>query len=104
MKTIDEDIRSGNLKPVSYTHLELDVTYDDTLYQLDLEYFDTILASFSIDAEQVSEQHIVNNFREGRTLSAILDTDTLWQLDGYDYGLMQMPELSDCLLYTSRCV
>ncbi len=76
---------------------ELDVTYDDTLYQLDLEYFDTILASFSIDEEQVSEQHIVNNFREGRTLSAILDTDTLWQLDGYDYGLMQMPELSDTL-------
>ncbi len=55
---------------------ELDITYDDTLYQQDLEYFDTILASFSIDAEQVSEQHIVNNFREGRTLSAILDTDT----------------------------
>lgn len=76
---------------------ELDVTYDDTLYQQDLEYFDTILASFSIDADQVSEQHIVNNFREGRTLSAILDTDTLWQLDGYDYGLMQMPELSDTL-------
>ena len=64
---------------------ELDITYD------------TILASFSIDADQVSEQHIVNNFREGRTLSAILDTDTLWQLDGYDYGLMQMPELSDTL-------
>ena len=76
---------------------ELDITYDDTLYQQDLEYFDTILASFSIDAEQVSEQHIVNNFREGRTLSAILDTDTLWQLNGYDYGLMQMPELSDTL-------
>lgn len=76
---------------------ELNVTYDDTLYQQDLEYFDTILASFSIDADQVSEQHIVNNFREGRTLSAILDTDTLWQLDGYDYGLMQMPELSDTL-------
>lgn len=76
---------------------ELDITYDDTLYQQDLEYFDTILASFSIDADQVSEQHIVNNFREGRTLSAILDTDTLWQLDGYDYGLMQMPELSDTL-------
>ena len=76
---------------------ELDITYDDTLYQQDLEYFDTILASFSIDAEQVSEQHIVNNFREGRTLSAILDTATLWQLNGYDYGLMQMPELSDTL-------
>lgn len=44
---------------------ELDITYDDTLYQQDLEYFDTILASFSIDADQVSEQHIVNNFRKG---------------------------------------
>ena len=27
---------------------ELDVTYDDTLYQQDLEYFDTILASFPL--------------------------------------------------------
>ena len=26
---------------------ELDITYDDTLYQQDLGYFDTILASFS---------------------------------------------------------
>lgn len=73
------------------------VVYDEELYQQDLEYFDGILASFSVDATTVSEDGIVENFLAGRTLSAIIDTDSLYKLDGYDYSIMLMPNLNDTL-------
>ena len=73
------------------------VVYDEELYQQDLEYFDGILASFSVDATTVSEDEIIKNFRLGRTLSAIIDTDSLYQLDDYEYSIMLMPNLNDTL-------
>lgn len=73
----------------------LEVSYDEALYQKDLEYFEGILTSFSVDAEKVSEESIIANFRSGRTLSAILDTNSLHKLEGYSYSLMRMPELNE---------
>lgn len=73
----------------------MEVRYDEELYQRDLEYFETILASFSLDTETVTEQSIIDNFRAGRTLSAIVDTDFLYRLDGYSYALMQIPDLNE---------
>lgn len=75
----------------------MQVLYNEELYQQDLEYFETILGSFSVDTENVSEQSIIDNFLAGRTLSAIIDTDFLWQLDGYNYSLMRIPDLSETL-------
>lgn len=75
----------------------MNVVYDEELYQQDLEYFETILASFSVDAGAVSEDEIVANFLEGRTLSAIIDTDSLHKLEGYSYALMKMPDLNETL-------
>lgn len=80
----------------------MNVIYNEELYQQDLEYFDTILASFSVDAEQVSEQHIIENFLAGRTLSAIIDTDSLYKLENYHYELMKMPNLNETL-QTATC-
>lgn len=75
----------------------MNVIYNEDLYQQDLEYFDTILASFSVDADTVSEKRIIENFLAGRTLSAIIDTDSLYKLDGYRYELVQMPNLNETL-------
>lgn len=75
----------------------MNVIYNEEMYQQDLEYFDTILASFSVDADTVSEEHIIGNFLAGRTLSAIIDTDTLSRLEGCRYELMQMPNLNENL-------
>lgn len=75
----------------------MNVVYDEELYQQDLEYFDGILASFSVDAATVSEDEIIENFLAGRTLSAIIDTDSLYRLEDYDYSIMQMPNLNDTL-------
>lgn len=73
----------------------LNVNYDEELYQKDLEYFEGILESFSVDAEKVSEESIVENFRSGRTLSAIIDTNSLYKLSDYGYSLMKMPDLNE---------
>ena len=75
----------------------MQVRYDEELYQQDLEYFETILGSFSVDTENVSEQGIIDNFLAGRTLCAIIDTNFLWQLEGYGYALTQIPDLSETL-------
>lgn len=80
----------------------MNVIYNEELYQQDLEYFDTILASFSVDAEQVSEARIIENFLAGRTLSAIIDTDSLYKLENYHYELMKMPNLNETL-QTATC-
>ena len=82
----------------------MNVIYDEELYQQDMEYFDQILASFSVDADTVSEEHIVDNFLSGRTLSAIIDTDSLYKLEGYTYALMKMPNLNETLPATSCAV
>lgn len=83
---------------ISFEKSELghtDVTYDEDLYAQDLEYFEQILESFSVNAETVSEEEILGNFLTGRTLCAIVDSDMLHELDGYDYSLMQIPDLND---------
>ncbi len=80
------------------------IVYDEALYQQDLEYFEGILESFSVDAERVSEDSIVENFLTGRTLSAIIDTDSLKRLDGYGYALMKMPNLNETLTANSSSV
>lgn len=76
---------------------KLNIIYDEELYQQDLEYFETILNSFSVDAENVSEDSIIENFLAGRTLSAIIDTDSLSRLEGYSYSLMGIPDLNENL-------
>lgn len=73
----------------------MNVIYDEELYQKDLEYFEGILESFSVDAEKVSEESIVTNFCNGRTLAAIIDTNSLYRLNGYEFSLMQIPALNE---------
>lgn len=75
----------------------MEVVYDEDLYEQDLAFFEGILESFSIDAETVSEENIVENFLEGKTLCAIVDTDSLHRLEGYSYSVMEIPDLNDSL-------
>jgi arabinogalactan oligomer/maltooligosaccharide transport system substrate-binding protein len=79
---------------VRETDSDVSVVYDEEVYQTDLDYFEEILESFSINADTVSEESIILNFLAGRTLCAIIDTDLLEKLSGYDYSLMAIPNLS----------
>lgn len=79
----------------------MNVLYDEELYQKDLAFFEEILESFSVDATLVSENSIISNFLGGRTLCAIIDTDSLHRLRGYQYSLMEIPNLNEELDATS---
>ncbi len=73
----------------------LEVLYDEALYQKDLEYFSGILQSFSMHADTVSRDKVVEDFLAGKTLCAIVDTKAIKDLEGYSYSLMQMPRLNE---------
>lgn len=83
---------------------ELQVVYDEELYQKDLDYFEKILDSFSVDAQNVSEDSIVENFLAGRTLCAILDSNSLAKLGDYSYSLMEIPDLNEELTTTASAI
>lgn len=75
----------------------MEVIYDEALFDQDLIFFEEILESFSVDAQTVSEDSIIENFLAGRTLCAIVDTDSLHRLGDYSYSVMEIPNLSDSL-------
>ncbi len=72
----------------------LTVVYEEELYQKDKEFFQELTSSFSVDAETVSEESIIKNFKEGRTLCALIDTDSLCRLEDYPYSLKKVPDLN----------
>ena len=78
------------------------MVYEEDVYQQDLEFFEGLLSSFSVNARMVSEESILENFKEGRTLCAIIDTDSLFRLEGCSYSLTKMPDLNE-QLKTSVC-
>lgn len=69
--------------------------FDEELYQKDLEFFENILISFSVDADTVTEQGIIENFKAGRTLCAILDSDSLKELAAGSCSLTKIPDLNE---------
>ena len=81
---------------------QLRVVRDEEKYSRDLEFFETLLAAFSVNAETVSEEAVLENFKAGKTLCAILDTDSLCQLEDYADSVTQIPDLNE-ELNTSVC-
>lgn len=76
---------------------KLSITYNETLYNSDLEFLQGMLESFSVDAATVSEESIISNFLNGETLCAILDTDAMAELSGYAYNYTELLKLNDSL-------
>lgn len=75
----------------------MNAVYNEELYNQDLTFFEEILESFSVDAASVSEESIIENFLAGRTLCAMIDSDSLHYLEGYTYSLMEIPNLNETL-------
>lgn len=71
------------------------VNYNEEMYAKDMAFFEEILESFSVDASKVSESGIIENFLAGRTLCAILDTNSLQKLEGYAYSMQPIPNLNE---------
>lgn len=73
----------------------MQVHYDEALYEQDLKYFSGMLESFSIDADTIAKEKVIADFAEGKTLCAIIDTNSLQTLENCSYSLMQMPRLNE---------
>ena len=75
----------------------MEIHYEESLYDEDLLFFEDMLESFSVDAATVSEESIIANFSEGKTLCAILDSDALCKLEGMECEITEIPKLNDVL-------
>ncbi len=73
------------------------VSYDETLYQEDLAFFEEMLGAFSLDYEQVTGESVIVDFKEGETLCAIVGSDYLSGLSGETFGVMEVPALKENL-------
>lgn len=85
---------------ISFTKEEAEtmkIHYEESLYKEDLLFFEGMLESFSVDAETVSEERIIENFCAGKTLCTILDSDALHRLTGIAYEITEIPKLNDVL-------
>lgn len=82
----------------------MNIVYDEELYNKDLTFLETILSFFSVDAQTVSEESIIENFLAGRTVCAIIDSDSVSRLEGYSYSLTGLPDLSEELTASSAAV
>ena len=82
----------------------MQVNYDEGLYNEDLEFFSQILESFSIDAATVTEESVISDFNEGKTICAIVDSDSLTKLEGTDHEIRELLALNDTLQASSAAL
>lgn len=82
----------------------MQVNYDENLYNEDLEFFSQILESFSIDAATVTEESVISDFNEGKTICAIVDSDSLAKLEGTDHEIRELLALNDTLQTSSAAL
>ena len=82
----------------------MQVNYDENLYNEDLEFFSQILESFSIDAATVTEESVISDFNEGKTICAIVDSDSLAKLEGTDHEIRELLALNDTLQASSAAL
>ena len=76
---------------------KMQVKYDEELYNQDLAYFSQILETFSLDTERVSEESVLEDFKEKTTLCAILDSDAVAELDQTDCSITGLLPLNETL-------
>ena len=82
----------------------MQVNYDENLYNEDLEFFSQSLESFSIDASTVTEASVISDFNDGKTLCAIIDSDSVAGLTGTDYEIRELLALNDTLQTSSAAL
>ena len=79
----------------------MQVNYDENLYNQDIEFFSQILESFSIDAASVTEESVISDFNEGKTLCAIIDSNSLSSIENENFEVRELLSLNDTLQASS---
>lgn len=73
----------------------MQVFYDEERYEIDLAFLEQMLEYFSIDAQTVTTESVIQDFLAGKTLCAMLDSDSLYRLDGVDYSVKEVFDLNE---------
>lgn len=76
----------------------LEAIYDEEVLAASIEFLKESLESFSLPIETVTEESVLMDVVNGVTLCAIVDSDSLKQLEvAEDYRVMEFPALNDTL-------
>ena len=76
----------------------LEVRYDETVLETSMAFFKESLEFFSLPIETVTEESVLTDVLNGVTLCAVVDSDSLKQLEAaVDYRTMEFPAINDTL-------
>lgn len=77
--------------------LHEDGTYsveDTGKYNQELTFFQSLSESVGIDTDTINRETVLENFNQGATLTAIVDSDDLDQITAEGYGISALPSLN----------
>ena len=75
----------------------LEASYDEALLEESLLFLEESLASFSLPLETVTEESVISDVVNGVTLCAIIDSDSMAELQNPSYDIAEFPRLNENL-------
>lgn len=75
----------------------LEASYDETLLEESMLFLEESLASFSLPLDTVTEESVLSDIVNGLTLCAVVDSDSLKELQDLSYTITEFPRLNENL-------
>lgn len=75
----------------------LEASYDEALLEESMLFLEESLASFSLPLDTVTEESVLSDIVNGVTLCAIVDSDSLKELQDLSYTITEFPRLNENL-------
>ncbi len=75
----------------------LEASYDEALLEESLLFLEESLASFSLPLDTVTEESVISDVLNGKTLCAIVDSDSMVELKNSSYDIAEFPRLNESL-------
>ena len=73
----------------------LEASYDEARLEQSMLFLEECLASFSLPLDTVTEQSVVSDVKNGVTLCAIIDSDSIKELENSIYDIVEFPRLNE---------
>ncbi len=72
----------------------LEATYNESLLEQSMLFLEESLASFSLPLDTVTEESVISDVLNGVTLCAIVDSDSIKELQNSSYNIAEFPRLN----------
>ncbi|MBR5127556.1 MAG: extracellular solute-binding protein, partial [Roseburia sp.] len=73
----------------------LEATYNESLLEQSMLFLEESLASFSLPLDTVTEESVISDVLNGVTLCAIVDSDSIKELQNPSYNIAEFPRLNE---------